>query len=156
MKKVLLFLLFITASMGMIRLSAYCFYNWSEDEKMTIMVFPSKLEWYHPFGFYAEAKHRLEPGGSKGCWNWKEIDKKNRKKQWYWIAYKGTKLIKSRFDKKLGEGYFPIGGTIHFEGEVGGTVFEGFNIYYDGKPWKYWESPWNWPQGERPWQTYKR
>ena len=153
MKKILLSLFLIATSMETARLSAYCVYNWSENEKITIVVFPSKLEWYHPFSIHSEAVHRLEPGGSRRCKNWKTIDKKNRKRKWYWIAYKGTKRIKSRFDKKLGKGYFPIGGTITFAGYDKSDKAQ-FKIKYDGKPWRHWESPWNYELP--PWQTYKR
>jgi len=145
MKKILLSLFLIATSMETVQLSAYCFYNHSKDQTITILIFPKTS-----FLQVLTDKHVLSPG-DKGCWNWKKIDK-NRETEWRWKAKKGS----SKFGDLLGEGYFPIGGTIHFEGEVGGTVFKGFNIYYDGKPWKYWESPWNWPRGETPWKTYKR
>jgi len=156
MKKILISLFLIAASMGITQLSAYCVYNWSKDKSITIKILAVKNGETRGI----KASHDLPPSGGKRCWNWKEIDKNNREKQWAWKAYiqsSGIQLgggILPIGGEKLGEGYFPIGGTIHFEGEVGGTVFEGFNIYYDGKPWEYWKSPWNWPPGERPWKTY--
>jgi len=98
------------------------------------------------FSGFDKTWYDLSPKG-KGCWNWKEIDKKNPKKEWYWVAY--TKSF-----KELGEGYFPIKSAVHLDGEVGTTVFKGFNIYVDGKPWKWRKPPWN--HKSKPWKTYKR
>jgi len=48
MKKILLLLFLIAATMGVTKLSAYCFYNRSKDEKVTIVVYPSKPECFTP------------------------------------------------------------------------------------------------------------
>ena len=104
----------------------------------------------------------LKPGG-RGCWNWKEIakskDPNKRTKEWYWVAYKGGKKIRTIWTDKLGEGYFPIGGAIAFKG-YDQNARAMFQVFFDKKssknmpPWKYRESPWN--HRSQPWKNYKR
>jgi len=138
MKKILLLLFFIITNMEIIQLSAYCFYNHS-NEKIRINIFSGKTTKF--FGF-DKAYYWLSPKGGKSCRNWKKIDKNNRKKEWYFTAY--TKSF-----KRLGEGYFPIGGAIYFSG----WYKDEFSISYDGKEWEYWKKPWK--HKKQPWKTYK-
>jgi len=103
MKKILLLLLLIAASVRIIRLSAYCTYNHSNDESIRIRIYKVKnKKTYRP-----EATHVLLHKGDKACWNWKKIDSNNREKEMGWRAY-------TLSGKDLGEGYFPIGGAILF------------------------------------------
>jgi len=153
MKKILLLLLLIAASVRIIRLSAYCTYNYSNDGSITIQIYANKE--YSKESPYAhrEAKHVLSPKNGKSCWNWQSIDPNNRKKEWYWVAFKGGTQLREKWIDKLGEGYFPIGGAILFFGydKDDGADFE---IHFDNKKWKYQKSPWN--HISRPWKTYKR
>lgn len=172
MKKVLLLLLLITTIMKITKLSAYCFHNWSNEETISIQIYESKLS----FIFYKQemlnplfpsvnlkAHHLLQPKGGIGCWNWKSIDKNNRKKEYYWVAYKGnTQLgkIVTLYGTAtiLGEGRFPIGGAINFSGYDENARAK-FDIYFGPNPksmppWKYWKSPWK--HKSKPWKTYKR
>jgi len=146
MKKILLPLLLITASMGTVRLNAYCFYNHSDSETITIRVHSSKKDATIGSVFLKKAQHKLNPG-EKACWNWKSIDKNNRTKLWYWIAYKGDFPVRTPWTTKLGEGHFPIGGAVYFSGWT--TPKGEFDIYYDGKPWKWRDPPWN--HKSKPW-----
>jgi len=151
MKKILLLLFFIATNMETIQLNAYCFYNYSKDKTITIYTYPSKKKSQKSAFYYKKAQHELKPGGSKRCRNWKTIDKKDRKKTWYWVAYEGgQKFIRIKpLSKKLGEGYFPIGGAVYYSG----WYKDEFSISYDGKEWEYWKSPWK--HKEQPWKTYK-
>ena len=143
MKKILLPLFLIATSMTIIRLSAYCTYNKS-NEKIYINIYKKRPGMFTR----TQAYHTLNPGGKK-CWNWKEIDKKNRKREYYWIASS---------KRQLGEGYFPIGSAIVFKGyDTSGRAI--FNIHFGPNPksmplWNYRESPWN--HRSQPWKTYKR
>ena len=147
MKKILLPLFLIATSMKTTRLSAYCFYNYSKNKTIYVYTYESKQPLRPKTLSPYKARHELSPKDGKGCWNWKSIDKNDQKKLWYWVAY-------SKSLRKLGQGYFPIGGAVYYSGW---TTRKGmFEIYYNGKPWEYWKSPWNWPQSEKPWKTYKR
>ena len=137
MKKIILSLFLIATSMGVTRLSAYCVYNYS-NEKIYVNIYK---KWPGMFS-RTQAYYELKPDGKK-CWNWREIDRKNRKREYYWIASS---------NRNLGKGYFPIGGAIVFEGYERGKAK--FNIYYDSKLWKYKESPWN--HKKQPWETYRK
>jgi len=153
MKKVLLPLFLISASMGIIRLNAYCFYNHSNDETITVMLYTSKGKSEIAPIFNRKAHYVLSPKGNKACRNWRSVDKKDRKKEWYWEAFKGGKKVRFIWTKTLGEGYFPIGGSVLFMGyDANGRAK--FDIYYDGKPWEYTKPPWN--HRSRPWKTNKR
>ena len=130
--------------------------DFPDDKKITILIFSSKPKTILPYTdalyniglLMIRAQHTLKPG-NKGCWNWKSIDKKNRAKEWYWVAFEGGhKWVGA---KRLGEGCFPIGSAIYFSGWM--TPENRFDIYYRGKPWKYWKSPWN--HKKKPWKTYK-
>jgi len=147
MKKILLPLFLIATSMGTIRLSAYCFYNWSKSTPITVVIHANKIEsqYFHIIAV-SKAFYKLSPGGGKACRNWKNIDKTDRKKEWYWHA---TNI----HGYKLGSGYFPIGGVVVFAGYDENDRAK-FKINYDGKPWKYWESPWK--HESLPWETSKR
>jgi len=145
MKKVLLLLFFIATNMETLRLDAYCFYNHSDNQTITIHTYKSKRWSKFAPNVNSEAIYELKPGSSKRCRNWKDIDKKNRTKEWYWTAYKGDKKRITPFTKKLGEGYFPIGGAVYYSG----WYKDAFGISYDGKEWEYWKSPWN--HKKRPW-----
>ena len=143
MKKILLPLFLIATSMGVTRLSAYCFYNKSK-QKIYVTIFSKK-----PIAFFTPGREKsskkVNPG-RRTCWNWKEIAKKyggNRTKLWYWVATS---------NRILGRGYFPIGGAVFFQGYKSGRAK--FSITYDNKPWKYQGPPWNRPK--RPWETFKR
>jgi len=149
-KKILLPLFFIATSIGITQLSAYCFYNNSKDKTISLFVFSKKLALKHG-GFLAKrALYNIKPG-QKYCRNWKDIDKKNRAKEWYWVAYKGSSKgrIITLSTKRLGEGYFPIGGAVYFSG----WYKDAFSISYDGKEWEYWKSPWK--HKKQPWKTHK-
>ena len=146
MKKILLPLFLIATSMGITKLSAYCVYNWSNKKEISVLIYKNPSKSKSNYKSDAEAAYVLSPKGGKGCWHWKSIDKNNRKKLWYWVAYTKSLI-------KLGEGYFPIGGTITFAGYDKNARAK-FIINYDGKPWRYWESPWN--HKSRPWKTFKR
>jgi len=157
MKKILLPLLFIATSMGITRLSAYCFFNKS-NETITVLIYPSKKKSQIAPLFHKKAGYVLKPG-RRGCWGWKDIDRKNRNKEWYWVAYKGGKKIRTVWTDKLGEGYFPIGAGIYFRGyQPSGRAI--FDIYFHKErskkmpPWEWKESPWN--HRSQPWRTYKR
>ena len=155
MKKILLSLFLIVTSMQVSKLSAYCVYNHSNDETIVIYVYPSKDASKKAALFKRKAKHELPPKYGKRCWNWKEISK-NRKKEWYWVAYKGRGQwynMRTMWTDKLGEGYFPIGGAVSFRGydEDAKAIFK---IFYDKKSWEYKKSPWN--HKSKPWKTYKR
>jgi len=81
----------------------------------------------------------LKPGGSSRCRNWKDIDKKNRTKEWYWVAHKGhVSSWALKPSKQLEKGYFPIGGAVYFSG----WYKDEFGISYDGKEWEWWKKPW--------------
>ena len=128
------------------RLSAYCFHNWSKNENIIIQIYADKTAKWAGFD---KATYKLSPKGGKSCRNWKIIDKNNRKKQWRWVAY--TK----NYNRKLGEGRFPIGGAVYFSGydEDG---YAKFSIYFGPDPksmpaWEYWKSPWN--HKSPPWET---
>ena len=150
MKKILLSLFLITTSMETIQLSAYCVYNWSNNEPITIKIYKAAENPVTNSKTYGiKATYKLQPRGGKRCRNWKDIDKNNRKKQWAWKAYTQSGSY------KLGEGFFPIGGTIVFGGYDENARAK-FELNYDGKPWKYHESPWNWPRSIKPWKTYRR
>ena len=154
MKKILLSLFLIVASMQVSNLSAYCTYNRSKNEKIIMKIYPSKSKSEISPLFNRKARHVLKPGG-EGCWNWKKIDPKNRKKEWYWVAFV-ERETESGFDviSPIGEGYFPIGGAIVFKG-FNENARAKFNIYYDSKTWKYRKSPWN--HKSRPWiEKYKK
>jgi len=146
MKKILLFLFFTAASMGITQLSAYCFYNHSKTKKITIRTFSITKKG----NLIPKATYKLRPGGSSRCRNWKDIDKKNRKKEWYWKAYSGFKAVIPWYTlserKRFGEGYFPIGGAVYFSGWYKGK----FGISYDGKEWEYRKPPWN--HRSKPWR----
>jgi len=138
MKKILLPLFFIATSMGVTKLSAYCVYNRSKQK-----IYISTYKKWPGMFTRTQGYHPLKPD-SKKCWNWKKIDKKNRKKEWYWVASS---------NRQLGEGYFPIGGAIVFLGyDKNGQAK--FSIHYDGPAWEYRKSPWN--HKKRPWKTYKK
>ena len=131
MKKVLLSLFFIATSMGITKLSAYCTYNWSKNDTITIFIYSKR----GPIGvlFTQKTRHVLKPGGKPGCWNWKEIDKKNKNKQWFFRAYKGNRTAAqgALAFGVIASGNFPIGGAILFEG------YDRYrkpiiSIYYDG------------------------
>jgi len=149
MKKILLPLFLISASMVTIKIGAYCAYNHSNDEPITIKVFSIKKD----KKLFPRATYRLQPKGDKVCRNWKSIDKNNRKKEWFWRAYNGDKRTINIWTDRIGEGYFPIGGAILFMGYDEDARAK-FDIYYDGKPWEYEKSPWN--HRSRPWKTNKR
>jgi len=151
MKKILLPLFFITASMRTIQLSAYCFYNHSKDKAVDIRIYSSK-ERSEKFPSTTLARHKLKPGGSKGCWHWESIAK-NPKKELYWIAYERG-LSEDPFSSKklLGKGYFPIGSYIYFWG-WGARRGDIVDIRYNREKWKYGEPPWNYKK--QPWKTYK-
>jgi len=153
MKKILIPLFLIVTSMGIMKLSAYCVYNYSNDEKITIKIYPSKETSGVGSLAFRKANHVLSPKGDKACLNWKEIDSNNRKKELYWIAYKGGKQLRAIWTRKLGEGCFPIGGAILFFGYDKDARAD-FEIHFDNKKWKYHRSPWN--HKSRPWETYKR
>ena len=155
MQKILLFLSFVIASMGMVRLNAYCFHNRSDNQKITVHTYSSKIK-SKISPLFLKTDKELLPKGGKTCWNWKDIDKKNRKKEWYWIAFK-IHETKETLIWKLGEGYFPIGGNVSFLGYDKNGKSK-FNIYFgpDSKsmpPWEYRKSPWN--HKSQPWKTYK-
>ncbi|HEB41627.1 MAG TPA: hypothetical protein ENI08_01235 [Candidatus Dependentiae bacterium] len=140
MKKILLLLFLIVTSMTIIRLSAYCVYNKSNQE-IYITIYSKKPQLLSPGR--EKSYKKLKPD-SRTCWHWRDIDRKNREKEWYWVA--SSKGL-------LGEGYFPIGGAIVFRGyKKNGQA--NFTIHYDGPLWKYKESPWK--HKEQPWKTYKR
>jgi len=163
MKKILLLLFFIATSTGITRLSAYCFYNYSKDKTITIYVFKTKTDKtlsivghaslialnpmtaLIPGYFGSKAKYVLKPG-SKRCRNWKNIDKKNQKRQWYWVAFKGTGR-KHIGASSMAQGLFPIGGAVYYSG----WYKDEFSISYGGKEWEYWKSPWN--HKVQPWLT---
>jgi len=133
-KKILLLLFFIATNMGIIQLSAYCFYNHSSTKTITMKIFSITKKG----NLIPKATYKLRPEGSSRCRNWKIIDKKNPKKQWFWKAYSG--------DKRFGEGFFPISSAIYFSG----WYKDAFSVSYDGKEWEYWKSPWN--HQIRPWK----
>lgn len=114
------------------KLNAYCVYNYSSNDKIWMQIFPSKEKANLGPRLGVKAEHVLAPNGGKACWNWKEIDAKNRKKEWYWKAY-NTNIIFA-WSKPIAEGYFPIGGAVAFEGYKNGRAM--FSTYFDGKPWK--------------------
>ncbi len=136
MKKILLILFTIASSMGVRQLNAYCFYNYSNDPKsgngptsIIVEIYESKKA--SLLGTYTtKAAYKLAPG-QKRCWNWKEIDPKNRKKEWYWKAWQAPMYV--RLQKVLGEGKLPIGGAVAFWGTQANPKFQ---VYFDGKPWK--------------------
>ena len=110
MKKILLSLFLIATSMGTARLSAYCIYNWSSDRSITIKLYAvAKNPVTNKKKYGRQATYKLKPNGGYACRHWTDIDKNNRKKQWGWEAY-------TQSGSKLGEGFFPIGGTITFAG----------------------------------------
>ena len=152
MKKILLSLFLIVTSIEVSKLNAYCVYNRSQTDKLEIQIFPSKKASQNAPLFGIKARHKLKPNGGKACWNWKKIDPKNRKKVWYWVAYKRQPKF------RIGEGYFPIGSAIVFkEYDASGKAI--FNIHFGPNPksmplWNYRESPWNYRS--QPWKTYKR
>ena len=153
MKKILLPLFLIATAVGTVRLSAYCVYNWSSKERIIIQIYSGIAGFELASDFNRRANYVLSPGGGKACWNWKDIDKNNRKKEWYWVAYDpGRKTINKRAGI-VGKGYFPIGGTITFAGYDSNYKAK-FRINYGGKTWRYWESPWN--HKSQPWKTFKR
>ena len=152
MKKTLLSLFLITISMGIIKLNAYCFYNWSNKETITVFIYKSLLESRGLPKLTKKASYVLSPKGGKRCWNWKSIGGK-RTKLWWWIAFKGGKKVRTLFTAKLGERPFPIGSAVVFAGYDENAMAE-FKINYDGKPWRYWESPWK--HESQPWKTFKR
>lgn len=145
MKKILLALFLVFASMGVTRLSAYCFYNRSKNPKDVITVFIySKKGLFGVLGTQ-KTRHVLKPNPNpeeskdRKCWNWKEIAKKyggNKNKEWFFRAYKGKK---SKADGAFifglkAQGDFPIGGAVSLRMYKNGEVK--FSVYYDGKPWK--------------------
>ena len=123
------------------QLNAYCVFNYS-DKPITIEIYKAAENPVIDKSMLSrQATYNLQPGDRR-CRDWKNIDKNNRKKQWGWKAY-------TRSGSKLGEGFFPIGGVIEF------SEYDKFEIKYLGKPWEYKKSPWNWPDTEIPWKTYK-
>ena len=154
MKKILLPLSLIATSMGITKLSAYCVYNYSNEEKINLQIYSSKKKSEIGGLFNRKANYDLSPRGGKRCRNWKDFDKNNRKKQWYCVAFKGNWKLRHRYaDSLLGEGYFPIGGAIVFAGYDENAKAK-LEIYYDSKPWKWNKSPWN--HKSQPWKTFKR
>jgi len=147
MKKILLLLFFIATNMGTIRLYAYCFYNYS-DYKITIFLFSGTTGLFGGDPGFKVARYVLKPG-DKRCRNWTTIDKKNRKKQWYWEAYKGDRKIRFVWSEGLGAGLFPIGGAVYYSG----WYKDEFSISYDGKEWEWWKFPWK--HKKQPWKTNK-
>ena len=93
MKKILLPLFLITTSMGVTPLNAYCTRNRS-DETITMFIYPSKKKSQIAPLFHKKAEYVLRPGAS-ACRNWKDVDKNNRNKEWYWVAHKGGKKIRT-------------------------------------------------------------
>ena len=128
MKKIILSLFLIATSMTISRLSAYCIYNHSKDETISIFIYPSKAKSNIAPLFHKKSSYVLKPNGSPGCWNWKEIGG-SRNKQWYFKAYKGGKKLRTIWTDKLGKGYFPIGSAVVFTGYDGsGRAI--FNIHF--------------------------
>jgi len=158
MKKILLLLFFITTNMGTIRLGAYCFYNHSRDKTLSIRIYSREKTSTDDHPPRIMASHRLKPG-SKECKDWKTLSN-NPKRVLFWSAYQRTPHavipLKTTL-KKLGKGFFPVGGHIHFSGWTtakGPLRIKGkFEVYYNNEKWQYWKSPWNYE--EKPWKSYK-
>jgi hypothetical protein len=137
MKKVLLSLLLFFIVLPITRINAYCVYNFSPNKNDIITVFTYKNRGLVGVLFTGEARHEVVPEAdsrnpqAQQCWNWKEIDSKNRNKEWFFRAYKGRKKEgKTQFDV-IATGNFPIGGSIVFYGYDYGKPK--FKIYLDGK-----------------------
>jgi len=148
MKKILLPLFLLTTSMGITKLSAYCFYNRADGGRITFKIYTNSAL------TFKKNTHTLRPKGNRACWNWKEIDEHNRRKEWFWVATKGGNSIVDRWNPyKIGSGWFPIGGAVVFKGydENDRAIFK---IYYKSKTWKWRRSPWN--HRRRPWTGLKR
>lgn len=152
MRKILITLLFVVCIVKISQLNAYCIYNRSNEDTITVYAGLSKKLAEAPL-LRRKSRHILRPG-EKGCWNWKDLaEVANRAETWYWIAFRGKEITPGLGDK-LGEGYFPVGGAIVFSGYDENARAQ-FKIYYDKQPWQYDQQPWDWTTG-RPWKTYKR
>jgi hypothetical protein len=141
-KKIIFFLLVIVNA-GISKLNAYCIYNKS-NQKIYATVYSGRPMFGVP---NQKAYYELKPG-QKGCWNWKEIDSKNRNKEYYFFLTTKTRIA---------EGYFPIGGAVVFLGYKNNradvTVYFGPDPNNMG-PWQYQTLPWK--HTTPPWKTYNR